>query len=350
MSITVLLPAHNEAEQIADTIESLLAQTRPPERIVVIADNCTDATVAIASTYPVTVMETVDNPHRKAGALNQGWAAYAQDADLVFTMDADTVLAPDFFALADQAMASGEIGGACACPMLKPTPEDATAWGALLWRMGRLDFGGYMRILCRWKMQPEVLFGYGTILSGAALHAVAAERGGAPWDTDSIVEDYRLSLDLRRLGYRLAIIPGALAYTDAPVTIWGPQGLWRQRMRWAGGTWQELAREGWHPRTRKVWVTAVGCAASAVVRLFALTLWVTALALHLPIAWSWWWVVPLAVAFIDRVDTTRYTKGSDWKDVLLVGSFLPIEAMSVLREAWTLRSAWVVSRRRRLSW
>jgi poly-beta-1,6-N-acetyl-D-glucosamine synthase len=349
MSITVLVPAHNEAAQIAATITSLLAQTRPPERIVVVADNCTDDTVAIASTFPVTVMQTVANPHRKAGALNQAWAAYAQDATYVFTMDADTVLSQNFFALAEQAMEQGDnLGGASACPMLKDLEPGTSLWGQMLWRLARLDFGGYMRILCHWDFVPEVLSGYGTIFRGSALHAIAADRAdGLPWATESIVEDYRISMDLRRLGYAIAIIPAALAFTDTPLTL---RELWTQRIRWAGGTWQELALAGWHPYTKRAWRGVAACTGSALMRVLALLLWTGALVLHVPIVWSWWWSAPLLIAAVDRVDMTRYTKGADWRDALLVLAFLPMEFLSLLREAWTVRSAWLVLRRRRLSW
>ena len=46
--IVALLPAHNEAESIGTTLRALAAQTRVPDRIIVICDNCTDATAEIA--------------------------------------------------------------------------------------------------------------------------------------------------------------------------------------------------------------------------------------------------------------------------------------------------------------
>ena len=46
VTLTVLVPAHNEAGTIADTLTSLLQQSHRPERIIVVADNCSDDTVA----------------------------------------------------------------------------------------------------------------------------------------------------------------------------------------------------------------------------------------------------------------------------------------------------------------
>ena len=56
----VLIPAHNEEASIGRNLHALLTQTRVPDRIVVIADNCTDRTEEIARRYRgVTVMRTV---------------------------------------------------------------------------------------------------------------------------------------------------------------------------------------------------------------------------------------------------------------------------------------------------
>ena len=95
VTLTVLVPAHNEAQGIAATLTSLTAQSRSPERIIVVADNCTDDTVAIARRCGAEVIESVDNVHKKAGALNQALARILPtqgENDLVMVMDADTVL------------------------------------------------------------------------------------------------------------------------------------------------------------------------------------------------------------------------------------------------------------------
>jgi cellulose synthase/poly-beta-1,6-N-acetylglucosamine synthase-like glycosyltransferase len=347
--LVVIVPAHNEEDQIAATLTSLLAQSVPATQIVVVSDNSSDRTVEIARTFPVTVMETVDNPHRKAGALNQAWTMHCQDSEYVFTMDADTILSPDFFALAIARMETDtDLGGASACPMLKPLAEGSSRWNEMLWRLARLDFGGYMRILARWKFSPEVLSGYGAIFRNSALNRIAKSRFDLlPWATESIVEDYRISLDLRKYGYTIAIIPAALAYTDTPMTV---RTLWTQRIRWAGGTWQELAKAGWQPYTRRAWQGVALCTLSAALRVLALVMWVAVIALGLPLSWSWIWAVPLGLAVLDRLDITRYTKNSDWRDIVLILAFLPMEFLSILREAWTIRSAWLTLRRRKLTW
>ena len=80
VTITVLVPAHNEAACIGDTIRSLQAQSHSPERVVVVADNCTDATESIARAHGAEVFVTVGNtqlrheshpPVGKSGITNE---------------------------------------------------------------------------------------------------------------------------------------------------------------------------------------------------------------------------------------------------------------------------------------
>lgn len=57
MNISVLIIAHNEERHIQKCIESLLAQSKKPDEIVLIAHNSTDRTAEIARSFPVRVIE-----------------------------------------------------------------------------------------------------------------------------------------------------------------------------------------------------------------------------------------------------------------------------------------------------
>ena len=99
--IVVVVPAHNEEESIGRTIKALLSQTRQPDRIVIVADNCSDRTVQIARSFGrrVTVIETVGNRDRKVGALRTAWQQYvAFGYDYMLGVDADTVLSDNTLA------------------------------------------------------------------------------------------------------------------------------------------------------------------------------------------------------------------------------------------------------------
>ena len=99
LTVTVLIPAHDEERSIGTTIASLMTQSHRPDRVVVVADNCTDSTVDVAHRAGVEVFESVNNRHKKAGALNQALERILPglgDNDVVMVMDADTVLDDGF--------------------------------------------------------------------------------------------------------------------------------------------------------------------------------------------------------------------------------------------------------------
>ncbi|KMM46436.1 hypothetical protein CWIS_05350, partial [Cellulomonas sp. A375-1] len=95
--LVVLVPAHDEADAIGGTLAALAEQTGAPQRVVVIADNCTDDTADVARRHGAEVVETVANTARKAGALDQALVRLrTSPAQYVLVVDADTRLAPAF--------------------------------------------------------------------------------------------------------------------------------------------------------------------------------------------------------------------------------------------------------------
>src|SRR4051812_36673578 len=97
--IIALVPAHNEEASIGATIKALLAQTRQPDEIIIVADNCTDQTFERANAFRhhgnLRVVRSEGNTHKKSGAMNWAWLTFCQGADLMITLDADTELAPN---------------------------------------------------------------------------------------------------------------------------------------------------------------------------------------------------------------------------------------------------------------
>src|SRR4051812_41266503 len=76
----ILVPAHNEEAGIAATIRNLLPQLAPGDRIVVVADNCTDATEAVARTAGADVVNRSDPVRRGKGfALDFGLGHLAEN-------------------------------------------------------------------------------------------------------------------------------------------------------------------------------------------------------------------------------------------------------------------------------
>jgi len=343
----VLIPAHNEEEHIAAAIESVLEQTYRPDLVVVIGDNCTDATMDIARRYPVLAMETVDNNHRKSGALNQAWWAHCQDARFVVTLDADTVLDPACIErMRKQAVDDPRLGGICGRPLNKVPPKGMTRWNNVLWHLLALDFAMYDQMLVRRKYATEVLGGFGSLFRNRALKDVAAEHGN-PWATDSIVEDYRLSLQLREANWWITVAPTARAYTDTPVTL---RALWQQRLRWSGGTFEELVRAGWKPWTRRNWMSYAMVWLGVLLRLAGVVAWVLILALDVPLQLRWYFLAPFVVAGLDRLVVSVKMRHSGWLSHLLAVTVLPLELLTLVGQAWSVRSTWLVLRKKPLHW
>lgn len=93
--VVALIPAHNEAGSIGNTLAALLDQHRVPDQIVVIPNGCVDATAEICRAFPVEILDPPRLAHKKSEVLNTAWRRYAKDADIVICLDGDTILPPN---------------------------------------------------------------------------------------------------------------------------------------------------------------------------------------------------------------------------------------------------------------
>ena len=250
VDVVVLIPAHNEATWIQRTIKSLHDQDYPVTRILVMADNCTDNTVELARAAGAEVHETIDNTHRKAGAMNQGFAMLLpslRDSDVVMGMDADGVVKHDAIAIAleifEERPDLGGISGSVRCR--RPTGWLETAQ-VLEYERGR-------RIMARAGGRIHVLSGAAAFIKVGVLRHVAENRGstlpgthGEVMMAENIVEDYELTLAIQKLGYKVTSTKRCEMFSDLMPSIPELEG---QRMRWYRGTIETLGLYGiteWH--------------------------------------------------------------------------------------------------------
>ena len=96
-SISVVIPAYNSAAQLARALDSVLAQTRPAEEILVVDDGSTDATAEVARSYGDAVRLIAQANAGAAAARNAGIRA-ARGTWIAF-LDADDEWLPDRLAL-----------------------------------------------------------------------------------------------------------------------------------------------------------------------------------------------------------------------------------------------------------
>lgn len=97
--VSVIVPARNEQACLADCLRSLVRQSGGSYEIIVVDDDSTDGTRAIAEDFPVRVMAADLLPQGWSGKCNAAWsgAKIAAGKWLLFT-DADTEHAPDSIA------------------------------------------------------------------------------------------------------------------------------------------------------------------------------------------------------------------------------------------------------------
>ena len=105
--VTVVIPAWQAGEFLAATLESLRAQTTPPEAVVVVDDGSTDATARIAVEGGATLLR---QDHRGPGAARNRGVAHATSEFVAF-LDADDWYAPDKLERSVEVLE--ELGAAC---------------------------------------------------------------------------------------------------------------------------------------------------------------------------------------------------------------------------------------------
>jgi cellulose synthase/poly-beta-1,6-N-acetylglucosamine synthase-like glycosyltransferase len=242
-TLAVIIAAYNEAPVLASTITALLAQTDPPDDIIIADDGSTDATADLLRgryglAMPALGEITASGPIRwlraphggKARTLNRA-LAYAK-TELMMTVDADTKLAPDAVAAMRNAFAATP-GLVAATGVLAPVC-DGTISGRLFEWFQTYEYIRNFLGRYAWSRMDSLLLISGAF-AGFRRDAVMTVGG---FDPDCMVEDYELIHRLRRYGYDHGLtwhstaLGAARARTSAPATL--PAFL-RQRRRWFGG-------------------------------------------------------------------------------------------------------------------
>jgi poly-beta-1,6-N-acetyl-D-glucosamine synthase len=334
--IVAFIPAHNEEQDIAVSICSLLAQNRKLDRIVVVSDNSTDRTAEIASQYPVTVIETRGNTHRKAGALNRAWHMFGQDADLFVCIDGDTELPPESAAEWEQEfLQNPALGGSSSQPVMRGNN--------FLQRMQRLEFtkSATMSLSRGWC---RVVSGTGCAFRAEALKDAARVPGQeGPWSYASVVEDYHLTYRLREAGWQCHMSPTVWCWTGSMPNL---ISLWHQRIKWTAGICGDLLSFGINRLNRREWL-------QQAYQALCIMFWIVWYAVNgteiatgkYHFIWQWWVPILIAMSVFEMIHVTRMRK-RDWKDFVLAGLLIEIYTYAILCAAWSIVSWFKVLRAR----
>ncbi|MCA1984750.1 glycosyltransferase [Nocardioides nematodiphilus] len=321
VTVTVVIPAHDEEHRLTATLTALAGQSPAPRRVIVVADNCRDRTIDVALSMGAEVTRTVDNVDKKAGALNQVLPALLTelgDNDLLLVLDADTVLEPGFLrSTVDRFTADRALMAMCGIFY-------GEEGGGLLGQFQRSEYERYARDLRRRRGKVYVLTGTSSVFRPRALEMVADRRGvtlpglpGAIYDTSALTEDNELTLALKSLGALMVSPADCRVQTEVMPDL---RSLWQQRIRWHRGAIENLGAYGLSFATLLYWmqqlsITYGALALGSYLGLMAFT------ALTAP-HWVWFpfWVGVGAVFAVERVVTVW---GGGWRARLLALALLP---------------------------
>ncbi len=217
--ISILIPAYNESQTIANTLRSLIEVDYPHKEIIVIDDGSEDDTAAIASEFEVHGVKVLRKEVRggKASCLNLGLKS--SKGDLIVSLDADSTLDRDALLRIAAYFEDEQVGAVSG--NIKVRNWDTN----LLTRLQACEYLLCISIGRRFLAWANLL----TIVSGAfgCIRRSVLEDTGA-WDP-GIGDDYNVTLKTRKNRKKVAFAREAVALTNVPETM---RGLFVQRRRW----------------------------------------------------------------------------------------------------------------------
>lgn len=220
--VCVLIPAHNEESGLGATLASLLPTLQPSDRVLVIADNCTDSTSAVARAHGVEVLERTDAGKRGKGyALEFGIRHLAlRPAPVIVFLDADCQVTSQSVDQLARCVArtQGPVQGLNLSESENRGVQAVSSLG--------FHFKNHVRPAgLRLIGMPCHLMGTGMALPWQL--ASEAVFGGA-----NLVEDMQLGVDLAIAGKATTFCPNALVTSRLPT---GNRAFLSQRTRWEHG-------------------------------------------------------------------------------------------------------------------
>lgn len=235
----VLVCARNEEAVIGHLLDSLRAQRYPAALLdlYVCADNCTDGTAACARAHGATVLE-----RHNALEVGKGYAidfllSHLRRAgtfaryDGFFFFDADNLLHEDFVLEMNRAF--------CApCRVVtsyRNSKNYSDNWLSAGYSLWFLRDAQYLN-------RPRMLLGASGVVGGTGFlvaREVLEACGGWPFHT--LTEDTEFTADCAIRGERIGYCDSAILYDEQPTSL---RQSCRQRLRWARGFLQVLARCG----------------------------------------------------------------------------------------------------------
>lgn len=222
---TVLVPAHDEAALIGRTVGLLRAVDYPCERysLHVVADNCTDATAALAVAAGALCHERRDAQTRgKSYALAYGLEAVRHEPyDAVLFFDADSSPEPEYLRVMAARLAAGERVIQGRYDVHEPDRNWFTRLTAVSFMLRNV-----------WIFPGLDALGISLPLRGSGMCFARAVIDRVGWTAHGLTEDAAMTLRLLEEGECVTFAPRAVCRQYMPPT---PGAAVAQRLRWSAG-------------------------------------------------------------------------------------------------------------------
>lgn len=241
LKFAVLICARNEESVIRLPVKSIAMGNYPVDRrdVIVLADNCTDATAARAREAGALVWEKTSPSSGKGDVLAWGVERVVKDGsyDAVAVFDADNIASDNWFNEMNDALQDGEKVVTGRRHSSNAKANIIAGWYTVYWDM-----------MNELSNRVRTNLGLSGKLTGTGFAFLLPALGPDGWKTRTMVEDVEFSVQGNLRGNRVAYVSGADYADEQPVTV---VYMWRQLRRWATGGWQ-VARYYFWPWVRQL--------------------------------------------------------------------------------------------------
>lgn len=248
--VALVVPCHNEEENVRESVTQLLNQKYPDFEVIAINDGSRDRTQQILEELAKQDkrLRVIHQAKNQGKAVGLNMAALLTDKEYLVCIDCDTLL--DEHAVAwfmQHFVHSPRVGAVTGNPRIRNRST----------LIGRIQVGEFSSIIGLIKRAQRVygrLFTVSGVVSAfrkTALHEVGY------WSPEMLTEDIDVSWKLQFAHWDIRFEPKALCWILMPETL---SGLWKQRLRWAMGGIQVLLKYfpllfSW--RKRRMWIIYV---------------------------------------------------------------------------------------------
>ena len=228
--VSILVPCHNEADCIEDTVAALQAIDYPEFEILLIDDGSTDRTPQMLDRFAkmderIRVIHLARNQGKAVG-LNT--AAMMARHDHFLCIDGDSIVDPHCLRwMMRHLIDSPRVGAVTGNPRIRTRST----------LLGRIQVGEFSSIIGLIKRAQRTYGKVFTVSGVMVCFRRAALHDAGYWNPDALTEDIDISWRLQMRHWDVRFEPNALCWILMPETL---RGLWRQRLRWAMGGTQVL--------------------------------------------------------------------------------------------------------------